>query len=96
MPSDIQQGYFLLANFLSIYEHKYNNDRIGDEVDSYIKQTMSNTLTHNKTMFYIIDCLEIYDLKEYNAEIKRIVKKYCKDCEWKCINLAFCVNLKNA
>ena len=38
MPSDIQQGYFLLANFLSIYEHKYNNDGIGDEVDSYIKK----------------------------------------------------------
>ena len=81
MPSDIQQGYFLLAHFLSIYHHKYDQDNIGNEVDFYIKQTMSNILAHNKTMFYVIDCLKIYESPEYNAEVKRIVKKYCKECK---------------
>ena len=26
-------------------------------------------------------CLELYDSKEYQNEVERIVKKYCKDCE---------------
>lgn len=26
-------------------------------------------------------CLSLYDSQEYDDEIKRIVKKYCKDCE---------------
>lgn len=26
-------------------------------------------------------CLEIYNFKEYQDEVERIVKKYCKDCE---------------
>lgn len=26
-------------------------------------------------------CLVVYELKEYQQEVERIVKKYCKDCE---------------
>ena len=26
-------------------------------------------------------CLKLYDSKEYQDEVERIVKKYCKDCE---------------
>ena len=26
-------------------------------------------------------CLRVYELKEYQQEVERIVKKYCKDCE---------------
>ncbi|WP_104718144.1 hypothetical protein [Helicobacter trogontum] len=26
-------------------------------------------------------CLMVYELKEYQQEVERIVKKYCKDCE---------------
>ncbi|EMZ41008.1 hypothetical protein LS77_009540 [Helicobacter bilis] len=26
-------------------------------------------------------CLRVYDSKEYQDEVERIVKKYCKDCE---------------
>ena len=26
-------------------------------------------------------CLEMYDSKQYNAEVERIIKKYCKECE---------------
>ncbi|WP_110570859.1 hypothetical protein, partial [Helicobacter cinaedi] len=33
----------------------------------------------NFSRFYV--CLEIYDSKEYNAEVERIIKKYCKECE---------------
>ncbi|WP_155243506.1 hypothetical protein [Helicobacter bilis] len=29
----------------------------------------------------LTNCLELYDSKEYQAEVERIVKKYCKDCE---------------
>ncbi|WP_276954045.1 hypothetical protein [Helicobacter rodentium] len=26
-------------------------------------------------------CLMVYELKEYQAEVERIVKKYCKECK---------------
>ena len=26
-------------------------------------------------------CLRVYDSKEYQDEVERIVKKYCKECE---------------
>lgn len=26
-------------------------------------------------------CLRVYELKEYQAEVERIVKKYCKECK---------------
>ena len=26
-------------------------------------------------------CLSLYDSKDYQAEVERIVKKYCKECE---------------
>lgn len=29
----------------------------------------------------IMQCLEIYDSKEYQDEVERIVKKYCKNCK---------------
>lgn len=29
----------------------------------------------------LTNCLELYDSKEYQAEVERIVKKYCKDCK---------------
>ena len=33
----------------------------------------------NFSRFYV--CLEIYDSPQYNAEVERIVKKYCKECK---------------
>ncbi len=29
----------------------------------------------------LTSCLELYDSKEYQDEVERIVKKYCKDCK---------------
>ena len=29
----------------------------------------------------LTNCLKLYDSKEYQNEVERIVKKYCKDCE---------------
>ncbi|WP_207942658.1 hypothetical protein, partial [Helicobacter cinaedi] len=57
------------------------------ELKSYIddKATINNEtiLNHYKnsnfSRFYT--CLELYDSKEYQAEVERIVKKYCKDCQ---------------
>ena len=34
-----------------------------------------------KKVSNLTNCLELYDSKEYQAEVERIVKKYCKDCE---------------
>ncbi|MGX3097378.1 hypothetical protein [Helicobacter sp. 23-1046] len=33
----------------------------------------------NFSRFYV--CLGIYDSPQYNAEVERIMKKYCKECE---------------
>lgn len=29
----------------------------------------------------VAQCLKIYDSHEYNAEVERIIKKYCKECK---------------
>ena len=29
----------------------------------------------------LVICLKLYDSKEYQNEVERIVKKYCKDCK---------------
>ena len=57
------------------------------ELKSYIddRATINNEtiLNHYKnsnfSRFYT--CLDLYDSKEYQAEVERIVKKYCKDCQ---------------
>lgn len=44
------------------------------------KDFINNNLQGNiLPLLYI--CLELYDSKEYQDEVERIVKKYCKDCE---------------
>ena len=37
--------------------------------------------TFQNTISVCISCLEFYESPEYNAEVKRIVKKYCKECK---------------
>ena len=64
----------------------YGEDIIAD-LKPYIdnKATITDkTLLHhyqksNFSRFYT--CLNLYDSKEYQAEVERIVKKYCKDCK---------------
>lgn len=85
--NDIQNGYFLLSQFLSSYNHRYKHDNITQEVDLYIHNTMQNNTallkSHQKSSQqpYTLVCLELYDSKEYQDEVECIVKKYCKDCK---------------
>ncbi|TQR50857.1 hypothetical protein [Campylobacter troglodytis] len=44
--------------------------------DKHHKYLPNTTATHRFKV-----CMIIYKLEKYNLEIKRIVKKYCKDCE---------------
>lgn len=90
MPRDIKSGYFLLSHFLSAYGWKYEPDNIRVELDLYIHKAMTAKTKHNNTATnedsayktpYVLGCMQIYDSKEYQAEIERIVKKYCKDCK---------------
>ncbi|BAM13245.1 hypothetical protein HCN_p06 (plasmid) [Helicobacter cinaedi PAGU611] len=37
--------------------------------------------TQSNFMPRFYTCLDLYDSKEYQAEVERIVKKYCKDCQ---------------
>lgn len=76
VPRDIQSGYFLLSHFAAVHHHKYDKDKITQELDLYIH----NTIKTNKNQS-ILQCLQMYDSQEYDDEIKRIVKKYCKDCK---------------
>ncbi len=54
-----------------------------DESDSEFakfKDFINNKLQGN-ILPPLYTCLKLYDSKEYQAEVERIVKKYCKDCE---------------
>lgn len=77
-PYDIQKAYYLLGDFL------YNKDKIQEEIDNSIKKSISNHLIYDEQQIplYFLSCLTLYDSKEYQEEIERIVKKYCKkSCE---------------
>ena len=50
-----------------------------EELELYIKKKKSEIKLGN--LVYVAPCLEIYDSKEYQDEIDRIVRKYCKDCK---------------
>ena len=53
--------------------------RIIEELRLYVKKKKSEINLGN--LVNVAPCLEIYDSKEYQDEIERIVKKYCKDCK---------------
>ncbi|QOQ95504.1 hypothetical protein [Helicobacter cinaedi] len=48
---------------------------LSDYVKKAKKEMVFGSLTH------IITCIEIYESSKYQAEIERIVKKYCKGCK---------------
>jgi len=61
---------------LKMTNHSLGNDGVM-ELQDYIYKTkhdMLYTLPFTK-------CIKIYNSQEYQAEIERIVKKYCKDCK---------------
>ena len=50
-----------------------------EELTDYVKKAKKEIVFGSLT--HIIPCLKIYESPEYNAEVKRIVKKYCKECK---------------
>ena len=50
----------------------------GEEAFAELKDYIDK-YTYGHTILYL--CLEMYDSPKYNAEIERIMKKYCKECE---------------
>ncbi len=48
--------------------------QLQEEIKTYV-------LSQPQGISKIRTCLELYDSKEYQAEVERIVKKYCKDCK---------------
>ncbi|RDU60854.1 hypothetical protein CQA53_10655 [Helicobacter didelphidarum] len=49
------------------------------ELELYVMKKKSEI--HLGNLVYVAPCLEIYDSKEYQDEVERIVKKYCKICK---------------
>ena len=78
---DMREGYFLLSRFLAAYEHKYDEHAIAEEIDMYINSLSTNSTYINDKTPHIAKCIHMYDSKEYQDEVERIVKKYCKDCK---------------
>ena len=72
----------MLCGNLSFDGKKANIDGAFNDLKEYFKkqialQKHNNTITPND----IQHCLYIYDSLQYNTEVERIVKKYCKECE---------------
>ena len=69
-------GYYTRI-FHPIFDDKFYHAQreLADYVEKQKKEMRFGSLTH------IIPCIEIYESKEYNSEVERIIKKYCKECE---------------
>ena len=82
ITNDIQSGYFLLSHFFVTYNRMYDYRGIEKELDSYIHTIMKHVVKHSGNQSpCVLDCLKLYDSKEYQDEVEHIVKKYCKKCE---------------
>ena len=64
----------LIEKVDKIYYSRYGTEN--SETRAYLDPS---TIQH--TISVCISCLEFYESKEYNAEVEKIVKKYCKECE---------------
>ena len=62
-------------------------EQVAKSIRNFVSQYRSNPknqITNNKQgiQIYIMECMNMFqNSKEYQDEIERIVKKYCKDCE---------------
>ncbi|MCI6312943.1 MAG: hypothetical protein MR591_04045 [Helicobacter sp.] len=75
--------YYIIKEKLNI--PLFFDDKNPDNITQFLT-LVENLSTWNSK--YTIDytykpfkCLRVYELKEYQQEVERIVKKYCKDCE---------------
>ncbi|MCI5786476.1 MAG: hypothetical protein MR025_03365, partial [Helicobacter trogontum] len=75
--------YYIIKEKLNI--PLFFDDKNPDNITQFLT-LVENLSTWNSK--YKIDytykpfkCLRVYELKEYQQEVERIVKKYCKDCE---------------
>ena len=80
---DDKRVYYIIKEKLNM--PLFFDDKNEDNITQFL--TFVENLTR-WTSKYKIDytyqpfkCLMVYELKEYQAEVERIVKKYCKDCK---------------
>ena len=80
---DDKRVYYIIKEKLNM--PLFFDDKNPDNITQFLT-LVENLSTWNSK--YTIDytykpfqCLMVYELKEYQQEVERIVKKYCKDCE---------------
>ena len=80
---DDKRVYYIIKEKLNM--PLFFDDKNPDNITQFLT-LVENLSTWNSK--YKIDytykpfqCLRVYELKEYQQEVERIVKKYCKDCE---------------
>ena len=60
-------------------------EQVATDIRSYVSQFMSSpqrkATTKQGHRVLVQDCMQLYDSKEYQDEVERIVKKYCKECK---------------
>ena len=59
----------------------YNFDSALQEIADFVAKTRKSQVKDYEPSRLTEVCLKIYESPEYNAEVERIVKKYCKECE---------------
>lgn len=81
--ADDKRVYYIIKEKLNM--PLFFDDKNPDSIIQFLT-FVENLSTWNSK--YTIDytykpfkCLMVYELKEYQQEVERIVKKYCKDCE---------------
>ncbi|RDU60233.1 hypothetical protein [Helicobacter sp. MIT 14-3879] len=52
-----------------------------EEIKNFVEKIEKQKEEKNYHITRLESCLNLYDSKEYQDEVKRIVKKYCKDCK---------------
>ena len=80
---DDKRVYYIIKEKLNM--PLFFDDKNPDNITQFLT-LVENLSTWNSK--YTIDytykpfqCLMVYELKEYQQEVERIVKKYCKDCK---------------
>lgn len=81
--ADDKRVYYIIKEKLNM--PLFFDDKNPDNITQFLT-LVENLSTWNSK--YKIDytykpfqCLRVYELKEYQQEVERIVKKYCKDCK---------------
>ena len=80
---DDKRVYYIIKEKLNM--PLFFDDKNPDNITQFLTLVENLSTWNSKyTIDYIykpFQCLMVYELKEYQQEVERIVKKYCKDCK---------------